>query len=124
MLDSGFDKEFSSFSRRVREKSMFDSDFDQEFKSCLAGEPVLRHRSPLGGRQANSTYKATNYSSVTSSSSRDGGVPHRESHTDTTHRTVRTGVSGIPHTTYHHSTHHTDSARPYTNTLTTHSYNI
>ena len=62
------------------------------------------------------------YSSV--SSSIGGGVPHKESHSETTYKSVKTGPSGIPHTSYHHSQDHYDSHNPFMNRVTTNSYNI
>merc|ERR1712236_77550 len=66
--------------------SRLGSDIDREFaslSSSLATDPLLKYNSPLatGSRSAaESTYQAKSYSSTTSS--RDGGVPHHSSHSD------------------------------------------
>merc|ERR1712088_486248 len=68
-------------------------------------------RSPLAGSSgSSSTYKTEKYSSSVSSS--NGGLPHRESHHDSTYRSTRMGDSGIPHTSYGHSSSSYDSDRP------------
>ena len=48
----------------------------------------------------------------------------RESHHDSTYRSTRVGDSGIPHTSYGHSSSSYDSDRPYKNTVSNFSYNI
>ena len=50
--------------------------------------------------------------------------PHRESHHDSTYRSTRVGDSGIPHTSYGHSSSSYDSNRPYKNAVSNYSYNI
>merc|ERR1712119_186663 len=81
-------------------------------------------RSPLAGSTGSSasTYKTEKYSSSVSSS--NGGLPHRESHHDSTYRISRVGDSGIPHTSYGHSSSSYDSDRPYKNAVSNFSYNI
>merc|ERR1739842_146890 len=85
-----------------------------------------RGRSPLttstGSSASSSTYKTEKYSSSVSSS--NGGLPHRESHHDSTYRSTRVGDSGIPHTSYGHSSSSYDSNRPYKNAVSNFSYNI
>merc|ERR1712107_411761 len=57
-------------------------------------------------------------------SSANGGLPHRESHRDSTYRSTRVGDSGIPHTSYAHTSSSFDSDRPYKNAVSNFSYNI
>merc|ERR1712215_352817 len=110
-LYSDLENGFSSFSRKVRERSMFDSDFDHEFS-------LLKSVIPTYEDQSNSRHSKTNHSSI------GGGVPHKETHSETTYKSVKTGPSGIPQTSYHHSQDHYDSHNPYKNRHTTYSYNI
>ena len=49
---------------------------------------------------------------------------YRESHHDSTYRSTRVGDSGIPHTSYGHSSSSYDSDRPYKNAVSNFSYNI
>merc|ERR1712062_154816 len=84
-------------------------------------------RSPLNtttnSGSSSSSYKTEKYSS-SSVSSANGGMPHRESHHDSTHRSTRVGDSGIPHTSYAHTSSSFDSDRPYKNAVSNFSYNI
>eukprot|EP00092_Neocalanus_flemingeri_P053896 GFUD01063425.1.p1 GENE.GFUD01063425.1~~GFUD01063425.1.p1 ORF type:complete len:192 (+),score=41.44 GFUD01063425.1:36-578(+) len=126
LLNSEFDRHFSSLSLGGRRTPLLDSEFAREF-SPLRAEPLLRQTSPLGrrgGAREESSYKAKNYSSVTSSTSVDGGIPHRESHSDTTHKSVRTGPSSTPHTSYSHSSSSFSSDQPYKSSVSRYSYNI
>merc|ERR1712130_389551 len=75
-----------------------------------------------GHSSSSSTYRAEKYSSSVSSA--NGGLPHRESHHDSTYRSTRVGDSGIPHTSYNHSSSSYDSDRPYKNAVSNFSYNI
>merc|ERR1712107_49247 len=54
----------------------------------------------------------------------DRDLAHRESHHDSTYRSTRVGDSGIPHTSYAHTTSSFDSDRPYKNAVSNFSYNI
>merc|ERR1712038_1778556 len=83
-------------------------------------------RSPLNTTThsgSSSSYKTEKYSS-SSVSSANGGLPHRESHHDSTYRSTRVGDSGIPHTSYAHTSSSFDSDRPYKNAVSNFSYNI
>merc|ERR1712203_692267 len=129
-LDREFDRTFEKdFSRHL--------DSDLTFSSGLGARSALsdlehdlkfssRGRSPLttttGHSGSSSTYKAEKYSSSVSSA--NGGLPHRESHHDSTYRSTRVGDSGIPHTSYGHSSSSYDSDRPYKNAVSNFSYNI
>ena len=140
-----FEKDFSrldsdlNFSSGLGARSAL-SDLEHDLKfSSLAS----RARSPLSASHSgsSSTYKAEKYSSSTSST--NGGLPHRcvgpffvlafahpyclssrESHHDSTYRNTRVGDSGIPHTSYGHSSSSYDSDRPYKNAVSNFSYNI
>merc|ERR1712055_1058926 len=126
-FDRSFEKDFSrldsdlSFSSGLGARSAL-SDLEHDLKfSSLSSRP----RSPLnttGHSASSSTYKAEKYSS--SLSSTNGGLPHRESHHDSTYRSTRVGDSGIPHTSYGHSSSSYDSDRPYKNAVSNYSYNI
>merc|ERR1712055_373335 len=144
-FDRSFERDFSSrrefekdFSRREFEKDFSCLDSDLNFSSGLGARSALsdlehdlkfsslasRARSPLSTSHSgsSSTYKAEKYSSSTSST--NGGLPHRESHHDSTYRSTRVGDSGIPHTSYGHSSSSYDSDRPYKNAVSNFSYNI
>merc|ERR1712029_980408 len=125
-FDRSFERDFSSldsdlnFSSGLGARSAL-SDLEHDLKfSSLAS----RARSPLSTSHSgsSSTYKAEKYSSSTSST--NGGLPHRESHHDSTYRSTRVGDSGIPHTSYGHTTSSFDSDRPYKNAVSNFSYNI
>merc|ERR1739838_1270211 len=109
--------------------SLLGSNIDREFaslSSSLSTDPLLKYNSPLAttgsSRSAESTYQAKSYSSTTSSA--DGGLPHRSSQSDTTYKSVRTGPSNIPHTSYSHTCNSFDTDRPYKNNVSSFSYNI
>merc|ERR1712107_98041 len=111
-----------SFSSGLSSRSAL-SDLDRD---------ITRHvnssiRSPLNttthSGSSSSSYKTEKYSS-SSVSSTNGGLPHRESHRDSTYRSTRVGDSGIPHTSYAHTSSSFDSDRPYKNAVSNFSYNI
>ena len=111
--------------------SLLGSNIDREFSSLsstLSTDPLLKYNSPLAtagaGRAAESSYQAKSYSSSTTQSSADGGRPHMSSHSDSMHKSVRTGPSSIPHTSYSHNTSSFDTDRPYKNNNSSFSYNI
>merc|ERR1711963_719363 len=86
------------------------------FSSGLSSRSTLSDLDRDMARHVNSSssYKTEKYSS-SSVSSTNGGLPHRESHHDSTYRSTRVGDSGIPHTSYAHTTSSFDSDRPYKN---------
>merc|ERR1711892_903254 len=105
--------------------SLLESNIEREFaslSSSLSTDPLLKYNSPLAttgsSRAAESTYQAKSYSSS------DGGLPHRSSQSDTTYKSVRTGPSNIPHTSYSHTSNSFDTDRPYKNNVSSFSYNI
>merc|ERR1712004_650236 len=98
------------------------SDLDRDMARHLS----TSMRSPLNTTThsgSSSSYKTEKYSS-SSVSSANGSLPHRESHHDSTYRSTRVGDSGIPHTSYAHTTSSFDSDRPYKNAVSNFSYNI
>merc|ERR1711962_1540819 len=120
---SDIDREFSSFSSStglgLGTRSAL-SDLDREFSHLPSvGSSLLT--TPTHS-QSSSSYKAENYSSTTSQV--NGGRPHTESHRDSTYKSTRIGDSGIPHTSYSHSSSNYNSDRPYANMVSSHSYNI
>merc|ERR1712114_39174 len=80
--------------------------------------------SPLGTSHStsSSSYKSESYSSSTSST--NGGIPKRETHHDSTYKSTRIGDSGIPHTSYSHTSSNYSSDRPAGNSFSAFSYNI
>merc|ERR1712014_165349 len=111
-----------SFSSGLSSRSTL-SDLDRD----MARHVSTSMRSPLNttthSGSSSSSYKTEKYSS-SSVSSTNGGLPHRESHHDSTYRSTRVGDSGIPHTSYAHTTSSFDSDRPYKNAVSNFSYNI
>merc|ERR1711894_472506 len=77
-----------------------------------------------GGSTSSSAAKVQSYSSSYSSTSRDGGRPITEYSTDSTYKSQTTGPSGIPHTSYGHSSSNYSSENPYKNRVSSYSYNI
>merc|ERR1712200_104988 len=77
-----------------------------------------------GGSSSSSAAKVQSYSSSYSSTSRDGGRPVTEYSTDSTYKSTTTGPSGIPHTSYGHSSSNYSSENPYKNRVSSYSYNI
>merc|ERR1711872_486578 len=119
---SALGSDTGSFSSGLSSRSAL-SDLDRD---------ITRHvnssmRSPINttsnSGSSSSSYKTEKYSS-SSVSSANGGLPHRESHHDSTYRSTRVGDSGIPHTSYAHTTSSFDSDRPYKNAVSNFSYNI
>merc|ERR1712123_442831 len=111
--------------------SLLGSNIDREFSSLsssLSTDPLLKYNSPLdrtgSGRAAESSYQAKSYSSSTTQSSGDGGRPHMSTHSDSMHKSTRSGSSGIPHTSYSHNTSSFDTDRPYKKNVSSYSYNI
>merc|ERR1712004_514186 len=82
------------------------SDLDRDMARHVNSSLSTSTRSPLNtttnSGSSSSSYKTEKYSS-SSVSSTNGGLPHRESHHDSTYRSTRVGDSGIPHTSYAHT---------------------
>merc|ERR1711872_883534 len=92
---SALGSDTGSFSSGLSSRSTL-SDLDRD----LARHVNSSMRSPLNTTThsgSSSSYKTEKYSS-SSVSSANGGLPHRESHHDSTYRSTRVGDSGIPHT--------------------------
>merc|ERR1712180_354000 len=118
---SALGSDTGSFSSGLSSRSTL-SDLDRD----MARHVNSSMRSPLNTTThsgSSSSYKTEKYSS-SSVSSTNGGLPHRESHHDSTYRSTRVGNSGIPHTSYAHTTSSFDSDRPYKNAVSNFSYNI
>merc|ERR1712080_10959 len=106
--DAGFSGLGSSSIRSTAGLSDTERDMARHLSSTSS---LSTSRSPLAGSSgSSSTYKTEKYSSNVSSV--NGGLPHRESHHDSTYRSTRVGDSGIPHTSYAHSSSSYDSDRP------------
>merc|ERR1712079_222376 len=107
---SALGSDTGSFSSGLSSRSTL-SDLDRD----MARHVNTSMRSPLNTAThsgSSSSYKTEKYSS-SSVSSTNGGLPHRESHHDSTYRSTRVGDSGIPHTSYAHTSSSFDSDRPY-----------
>merc|ERR1712012_1350489 len=119
---SALGSDTGSFSSGLSSRSTL-SDLDRD----MARHVTSSIRSPLNtttnSGSSSSSYKTEKYSS-SSVSSANGGLPHRESHHDSTYKSTRVGDSGIPHTSYAHTTSSFDSDRPYKNAVSNFSYNI
>merc|ERR1711953_13544 len=119
---SALGSDTGSFSSGLSSRSTL-SDLDRD----LARHVNSSIRSPINtttnSGSSSSSYKTEKYSS-SSVSSANRGLPHRESHHDSTYRSTRVGDSGIPHTSYAHTTSSFDSDRPYKNAVSNFSYNI
>merc|ERR1712038_993611 len=119
---SALGSDTGSFSSGLSSRSTL-SDLDRD----MARHVSTSMRSPLNttthSGSSSSSYKTEKYSS-SSVSSANGGLPHRESHHDSTYRSTRVGDSGIPHTSYAHTSSSFDSDRPYKNAVSNFSYNI
>merc|ERR1712211_192121 len=119
---SALGSDTGSFSSGLSSRSTLSTDLDRD----LARHASTSTRSPLNTTThsgSSSSYKTEKYSS-SSVSFANGGLPHRESHHDSTYRSTRVGDSGIPHTSYAHTTSSFDSDRPYKNAVSNFSYNI
>merc|ERR1739838_1170458 len=95
------------------------SAFDRTPTSLLTSMPAIG-----GSSTSSSAQKVSSYSSSYSSSSRDGGRPKTEYSTDSTYKSTATGASGIPHTSYAHTSSAHSSENPYKNRVSSYSYNI
>merc|ERR1712004_343312 len=111
---SALGSDTGSFSSGLSSRSTL-SDLDRD----MARHVNSSIRSPINTTThsgSSSSYKTEKYSS-SSVSSTNGGLPHRESHHDSTYRSTRVGDSGIPHTSYAHTSSSFDSDRPYKNAV-------
>merc|ERR1712226_177984 len=99
----------SAFGRNAT--SLLDSDFSLS--------PSVR-----GSSSNAASKKVSSYSSSYSSTSKDGGRPVTENSTDSTYKSTATGSSGIPHTSYSHTSSGFSSENPYKNRVSSFSYNI
>merc|ERR1719208_283544 len=97
-------------------------DIDRELK---AFDAPLTTSSGLGG-SSSSASKQVSYSSssYSSSAAADGKRPVVESSYDSTYRSSQTGPSGVPHSSYAHSSASYSSENPYKNRSSNYSYNI
>merc|ERR1711982_154635 len=99
----------SAFGRNAT--SLLDSDFS-------LSSPSVRGNSSASKKV--SSYSSSSYSST----SKDGGRPVTEYSTDSTYKSTATGASGIPHTSYSHTSSGFSSENPYKNRVSSFSYNI
>merc|ERR1739844_4887 len=95
------------------------SAFDRTPTTLLTSMPAIG-----GSSTSSSAQKVSSYSSSYSSTSRDGGRPKTEYSTDSTYKSTATGASGIPHTSYAHTSSAHSSENPYKNRVSSYSYNI
>merc|ERR1712180_61776 len=97
-------------------------DIDRELK---AFDTPLTTSSGLGSGSSSSAQKVSSYqSSSYSSSATDGKRPVVESSYDSTYKSSQTGPSGVPHSSYAHSSASYSSENPYKNRSSNFSYNI
>merc|ERR1712183_1025986 len=92
---------------------------DRTPTSLLTSMPAIG-----GSSTSSSAQKVSSYSSSYSSTSRDGGRPKTEYSTDSTYKSTATGASGIPHTSYAHTSSAHSGENPYKNRVSSYSYNI
>merc|ERR1719489_197514 len=94
----------------------FFSDVDRAFDTPLT----------TGGTSSSSSKKVSSYSSSYSSTSGSGagGRPVVEYSTDSSYKSSNTGASGIPHSSYAHTSSSYSSDNPYKNRVSSYSYNI
>merc|ERR1712038_1077810 len=123
---SALGSDTGSFSSGLSSRSTLSTDLDRDMARHVNSSLSTSTRSPLNTTThsgSSSSYKTEKYSS-SSVSSVNGGLPHRESHHDSTYRSTRVGDAGIPHTSYAHTSSSYDSDRPYKNAVSNFSYNI
>merc|ERR1719489_138230 len=96
----------------------FFSDVDKAFDTPLS--------TGLGSGTSGSTAskKVSSYSSSYSSTSGTGSRPVVEYSTDSSYKSSNTGASGIPHSSYAHTSSSYSSDNPYKNRVSSYSYNI
>merc|ERR1712012_760754 len=119
---SALGSDTGSFSSGLSSRSAL-SDLDRDITRHVNSSMRSPINTTTNSGSSSSSYKTEKYSS-SSVSSANGGLPHRESHHDSTYRSTRVGDSGIPHTSYAHTTSSFDSDRPYKNAVSNFSYNI
>lgn len=83
------------------------------------GMPSTTGSSSAASKKVQSSSYTSSYSSAS-----DGGRPKVESSSDYTTRSQATGSSGIPHSSYAHSSSNYSSEDPYKNRVNSYSYNI
>merc|ERR1712228_436656 len=96
------------------------------FPSALDRGMDLSLSSGLGGRTSSSLMETSLSSLHTDPLMRHSSAlsPLGSSCSDSTYKSTRTGASGIPHTSYSHTTSSFDSYRPHRNNVSSFSYNI
>merc|ERR1712047_58391 len=119
---SALGSDTGSFSSGLSSRSAL-SDLDRDITRHVNSSMRSPINTTTNSGSSSSSYKTEKYSS-SSVSSTNGGLPHRESHHDSTYRSTRVGNSGIPHTSYAHTSSSFDSDRPYKNAVANFSYNI
>merc|ERR1712168_1336350 len=95
----------------------FFSDVDRAFDTPLM-------TSSAGTVGSSSSKKVSSYSSSYSSSSGTGSRPVVEYSTDSSYKSSTTGASGVPHSSYAHTSSSYSSDNPYKNRVSSYSYNI
>jgi len=120
-LSRDLDKEFASVGSALDRHGL--GGLGSSLSTSLSHDPLSGVSRTSG---SSSAVKSTSYSSSTSSSTADGrgGIPKRETHYDSTYKSVNTGDSGIPHTSYAHNSSSFSTDNPYKNNVSSFSYNI
>ncbi len=101
-----------------RSSALADFDLNMPLSSGGVGGGMGGSSSSAASRQMQQSYSSY------SSSATDGGRPVVEYSKDSTYRATNVGNSGIPHTSYAHSSQSYSSEDPYRNRSSNYSYNI
>lgn len=129
LVGHGYPSALGTSTSSTEDKILKDFDTDKYFtdtslsSSRAFDKYDLGMPSTTGSSAASKKVQSSSYTSNYSSSS-DGGRPVVESSSDYTMKSQATGSSGIPHSSYAHSSSNYSSESPYKNRVSHHSYNI
>merc|ERR1712071_389230 len=109
-----------------RSAALTDFDMNMPLSSSSLGSGLGSGLTGTGGSSSSmsSSRQVQQSSSSYSSNSADGGRPKVEFNKDSTYRSTATGPSGVPHSSYAHSSQNYNSDNPYGNRTSNYSYNI
>lgn len=106
------------------DKIMADMKSDKFFSDTGLSSTFGSSLTPTGSGSSSSKKVSSSAYSSSYSSASDGGRPKVEYSSDATHRSQATGSSGIPHTSYSHTSAGYSSENPYKNRVNSYSYNV